>query len=226
MHFLVISDIHANTAYIDSLADEFEKADGVIFAGDFATETETQKARDVLKLLLDKNDSLFAVVGNCDEPSFVEELEKHDASVQKTFVYRDGLIFTGAGGALHFTGTTPNERDELEMMSDLHLVTEAEESAWDNLVVVVHHPPFDTKLDTISNGMHVGSKEFRAFIQKYSPLVAISGHIHESANVDVLDKTTLINPGSLAEGSYGLLELQKQNGKWKVVKATVESLKK
>lgn len=41
-----------------------------------------------------------------------------------------------------------------------------------------------------------GNKSIRDFIRKYSPKLAISGHLHENAGIkDKLDKTKLVNPG-------------------------------
>lgn len=288
MHFLVLSDIHANMEYFDALESEFAKADAVLFAGDFTNPGEDEKAADVLAALIKKNDALFAVTGNCDKPDFLQELEKRDVSVQGTMVFRDGLFFAGSGGALTFTGTTPNERSEEELLGDLQMVCDrsgeyepypfddedkaqdgessgesvqggatlhddtaataadtdksttpapvtasAQSTAaattdapheWQNLILIIHQPPYDTKVDIIPSGAHVGSKSLRTFIEEYRPLVAVSGHVHESSAIDTLGPTTLINPGSLAEGNYALLEVQKQNGNWKVIKAELKQL--
>lgn len=226
MHFLVISDIHANTEYLDKLDEEFKKADCVLFAGDFTNVNEYEKSKDILNKLLEKNDNLYAVVGNCDESEFTEELDKKGVSVAQSINYRDGLVFCGAGGALKFTGASPNERDEEDLLGDLCVIeNQAQEYGdWQNLILIVHQPPKDTKLDKITAGIHVGSQGFREFIEKYQPLVSISGHVHESFAIDTIGRTTLINPGSLAEGKYALLEVQKQNGEWKVVKAELKDL--
>ena len=36
MRFLVLSDMHDDDVFIHQLKDEFQKADGVLFGGDFA----------------------------------------------------------------------------------------------------------------------------------------------------------------------------------------------
>ena len=245
MHFLVLSDAHADTEYLSKLDDEFKKADAVLFAGDFTNYDEPDKAMPVLKLLEEKSPALYAVLGNCDEPAFIEELEKRDISVQGTMVFRDGLAFAGSGGASKFTGVTPNERTEEELQSDLDMVAEhsaeyeepdedgADASAatpkeasleWNNLIVISHNPPKDTKVDMISNGMHVGSALYRAFLETYQPLLAVSGHVHEAVGVDKIGKTTVINPGALMEGCYAVVDIQKQNGKWAVTTASLKKL--
>ena len=65
----------------------------------------------------------------------------------------------------------------------------------------MHAPPFNTKLDIISSGIHVGSKAIRNFIEKEQPYLTLHGHIHESPKmsgsyVDNIGKTICINLGS------------------------------
>lgn len=81
------------------------------------------------------------------------------------------------------------------------------EEPWNNLIIIAHNPPKDTKLDAVAGGIHVGSPLIRAFIDSKKPLLVVSGHIHESAAIDSLGPTTLVNPGSLADGHYAVAEI-------------------
>lgn len=68
-------------------------------------------------------------------------------------------------------------------------------------VYVIHAPPFNTKLDIITTGAHVGSKAVREFIEKEQPLLTLHGHIHESPQMsgswrDKIGDTICINVGS------------------------------
>jgi len=68
-------------------------------------------------------------------------------------------------------------------------------------IYVIHAPPFNTKLDIIADGTHVGSKALREFIEKQQPFLTLHGHIHESPRisgsfVDRIGKTICINVGS------------------------------
>ncbi len=231
MRFLVLSDIHGDTGYIEMLDDEFAAADAVLFVGDFARDQEPETGLNILNTLVKKHDDIFAVTGNCDDPSFVEELEKLDVSVQGDILFRDGLAFAGSGGALYFTGTTANERTDDELVADLAIVAEQEsvdgmsDSDWNNLILITHQPPFDTGMDRITAGLSTGSKTIRAFIEKHQPLLALSGHIHESYATGTLGKTVLMNPGSLAEGRYGIVEVeQNDDGVWAVTKCELKEL--
>ena len=76
MRFLVLSDIHGEVEKLDKLDCEFQKADGVLFLGDFARFKEPETGLPVFNALLKKHENIYAVLGNCDEPEFLEKLEK------------------------------------------------------------------------------------------------------------------------------------------------------
>ncbi|MEW6195992.1 MAG: metallophosphoesterase [Bacteroidota bacterium] len=62
-----------------------------------------------------------------------------------------------------------------------------------NAVILFHGPPYNTKLDRVSNDgkkfdhipldLHVGSIAIRNFIEKKQPLLTLHGHIHESSRL-------------------------------------------
>lgn len=224
MKFLVISDLHGNLEVLDKMDEIFKQADGVIFAGDFAKFGSEETGLPALEKLCSKHDTIFSVIGNCDNPSFIEETEKRDISVEKQLVMYEGLAFAGSGGGSKFTGTTPNEKSEEELMADFKIITEQGEQEWSNLIAVSHNPPKNTDCDKISGGVHVGSQLFTQFIEQYKPLAVVTGHIHESVGICKVGATTVINPGALLEEKYAWLEVAKENGEWKVVSAELKSL--
>lgn len=224
MKFLVISDIHGNIENIEKLENEFKNADAVLFAGDFAEFGKEETGLPALKALCKKHETIFSVIGNCDKPEFLEELEKADISVQKQLVMHEGLAFAGAGGGTIFTKTTANERTEEDILSDFKIIEEQGDIEWDNLVAIMHNPPKDTDCDAIPGGIHVGSQALRDFIEKYKPLAVITGHIHESAAICKVGDTTVINPGAVLEGKYALMTAEKKDGKWSITSAELKSL--
>jgi uncharacterized protein len=232
MKILIASDGHGVTGPLEKLREAAVDCDVVLYGGDFAALGAPDTGKPFLERLAKVHDRIFSVIGNCDEPGFTEDLDSYDMSIQGSLSYFSGLVLSGSGGASKFTGETPNERDDEELADDLALVaesvpegTEIGAEGWDNLVLVVHNPPANTKLDMITNGAHVGSPLIRSFIERYKPLLAVSGHIHESFAVDALGPTTLVNPGSLAEGRYAVVELS-GGGKepWKVASVSLRTL--
>ena len=94
----------------------------------------------------------------------------------------------------------------------------------------LHVPPIQTAIDTapvvdenlspvIQGGSILmgpaGSQAVRNVIQRYQPLLALHGHIHESRGTVKIGKTVCINPGSAyGEGVLhgALFELDKRKG--------------
>lgn len=77
-------------------------------------------------------------------------------------------------------------------------------------IYVTHTPPYDTALDIIFDGRHVGSKPLRSFIEKTQPPLTLHGHIHESPSrsgriFDKIGNTICINPGDSTGGLKALL---------------------
>lgn len=226
MKFLVISDIHGNLENIEKLDEQFKKADAVLFGGDFALFEHEETGKPVLDALLKKHENIFCVLGNCDSPDFISDIENSDVCVQGCLTFHEGIALCGAGGGTKFTGTTPYERDEEEIVSDFDVVENSSEECadsdghWSNLVLIMHNPPKEVKCDALPNGIHVGSEMLRAYIEKRTPFLVVTGHIHEAAGIDEIGKSTVINPGSLAEGKYGWVEASSDSeGNWKVEKA-------
>jgi Icc-related predicted phosphoesterase len=112
---------------------------------------------------------------------------------------------------------SPREVDDErlgEMIDELAGQVRSMETAIFNL----HVPPYDSTLDLaprldaelniqMSGGnpemIPVGSAAVRTAIEKYQPLLALHGHIHESKGARKIGRTLCINPGS----SYGLGQL-------------------
>ncbi len=226
MRFLLLSDMHGDTAVMDKLADEFAKADAVLFGGDFAKFGHAETGLPALETLVKKHETVYAVIGNCDEPDFLSEIEGADISVQNGMVFHDGLVFAGSGGGTKFSGDTPFERTEEEIVADYDILKQSasqcadENGRWNNLVLIMHNPPKDTACDMIPGGIHVGSAALRAVIEDMQPLLVLTGHIHESAGIDTVGRTTVVNPGALFEGKYAVAEAaQSADGTWSIVKA-------
>jgi len=66
------------------------------------------------------------------------------------------------------------------------------------IILITHGPPYKTKLDYIDYlKEYVGCKSYTTFIKKYKPILALSGHIHETfGKKDKTGQTEIINPGA------------------------------
>lgn len=230
MKILIISDAHGNVENIEKLSEQAKNADLVLFGGDFAKFNCPETGKPALEALVKNSDSVFAVLGNCDEPDFISEIEDADICVQKSMVFKDGLVIAGSGGGSKFSGDTPFERTEEELVQDFDVIKNSlsqiadDDGKCSSLVLIMHNPPKDTKTDVIPGDIHVGSQKLREFIEITQPVLVVTGHIHESAGIDKIGDSTVINPGALMEGKYALAELEKTDEKWVVKSAELRSL--
>lgn len=224
MKILVISDLHAHNEVLDKLDSQFKEADAVVFAGDFAECFKPETGKGALEALVSKHENIFAVLGNCDNEDFLEDIENQDVSVEKSLVFHEGLAFAGSGGGTKFTGKTEFERTEAEVMSDFEIVNNSVEqsgdkSLWNSLILISHNPPVGKNIDSFDGGEHhAGSQKFTDYINENQPLAVVCGHIHEGTGIEKFGETVVINPGSLGEqGSYVWLNVEKDGENWKVV---------
>ena len=227
---MVISDLHGNSENLDKLDNIYSDVDGILCAGDFSEDGKPETGKQVLDKLVSKHEYIFSVIGNCDEPEFIGEIESQDVSVQKGLVFHNGLAIAGSGGASIFTNTTANERTEEDLITDFEIVQNSAQSCidkdgrWNNLILISHNPPKGKKCDSPAQEVHAGSQLLTDLIVDYSPLLVVTGHIHEGVSIEQIGKSTVINPGSLAEGKYGIVELNSIDNQWKIQNIELKTL--
>jgi hypothetical protein len=205
MEILVISDIHGRLERLSLIRDEIADADVVVLTGDITNFGGREAAREILKPLLNLSKQLFAVPGNCDLQEVNELIKELKVSLHSRSSVVEGVGFFGAGGSNPTPFATPQEYREEHLIEML-------ESGYSGIkdlstkVMVTHAPPFGTKLDLTSAGVHAGSRAVKEFIKKMKPEVALCGHIHEARGVAKVASTTVVNPGAFHMG-YAIIEL-------------------
>jgi len=151
--------------------------------------------RDIEWILNVLSVPVFSVPGNHDEVgSFI------GTDVDKTKTSFRGISIFGIGGSGPEKFGFPYEWSE-EDIGKLE-IPEVD-------IIVSHTPPKNSLLDQLPNGMHVGSRSIRDIAQKGNG-VLISGHIHESVNVQRINNRLCYNAGSLGppygRTQYGIIE--------------------
>ncbi len=219
MKIVAITDVHGNWASLKRFLRKIRsnEVDLVIVAGDLSFYGDLNEALGVLSVL-SKRYRVFFVPGNCDSPSLLN-VEKYGNSenLHGKIVDYNGAIFAGIGGSNPTPFNTPIEFMEYEIKNVLLKIRE--KLGGRSLDVFVSHPPpYNTKLDVISTGEHVGSLEVRQFVENIKPKLCICGHIHEASGIDNIGETILVNPGPLAHGNYSVIELKKHNVNVKILK--------
>jgi len=206
MKIIAIPDFHGSTKGINSIATELSNADVVLLAGDLTHFGNEKDAARIVEEVRQYANTIYAVPGNCDYAGVNQYLVEQGIGLHGKGIVIDGVAFVGVGGSLPAPGGTPTEYSETELQE---FMDRAIEDVPDDsqLILMAHQPPVDTKIDRITNGMHVGSKAVREFIEKHQPLICFSGHIHEGVGIDSIGKTKLVNPGPFRSGGYAYAEI-------------------
>ena len=195
MKILAASDIHGDIKAAESLAKRAkkEKADLIILAGDLSVFGNGLEG--LLKPFKDANKKVAIIPGNHDSEADIFMLKKRYPDTiydLHGYSFKMGDIgFFGCGLA----NIGPNELSEEEIKARIQASYNYIKSA-KKKVMVVHVPPYNTKLDTLGKNMKIGSTAVREMIEKTKPDTCICGHIHETFSLeDKLGNTRVINAG-------------------------------
>jgi hypothetical protein len=189
MKVLIFSDTHGDLRSLERIIAQ--PADVYIANGDLSNFAKgLDRCGEILKPL---GERLWVLPGN------------HETHQQtKTFCEKSGFIdfhrqlrkignsnWAGLGYSNVTPFKTPGEYSEPEISTAL--------AAFDGVLqlhLVVHFPPFDTKLDEYAPGRHAGSPALRDWVLRENPVDLFCGHIHETAGMtDLLGVTKCFNVG-------------------------------
>ncbi|MBX7086604.1 MAG: metallophosphoesterase [Leptospirales bacterium] len=111
----------------------------------------------------------------------------------------DRLTIAGYGGAPVATSGIPEKLSVVfhERIIDGVLYSEPE-NFFDDIVpdiCVIHNPAYGF-FDRIPSMGHVGSQGLRNYLDDHSPLLAVSGHVHEDYGIAKKNGTILLNPSN------------------------------
>lgn len=199
MNVLCVSDLHVEEECLKYLAAFIAKhaPDLVLVAGDFTDFGPVSFAEEVLDSI---EAPVLAVAGNCDPKAVSELLEERGVSLHLRKRDFGGFSFVGFDGSITCPTKTPNEHADEEFLQLRGLVES-------NTILLTHQPPFNTKADVVSSGLHVGSRALRKVIEEKQPLACVCGHIHEAKGIDAIGATKILKVEPLMRGKALLLEL-------------------
>ena len=168
--------------------------------------------------LAESGTKCFVIGGNDDEPEVLELLK--NANTQslvfcegKEVQIDDHHTMISVGFSNRTPWKTPREIDDDDLGGMIEGLAEGVADA-ERAIFNIHVPPVDSTLDTcpmldwstspptqiVKAGQVVlhgaGSKAVRRAIETHQPLLSLHGHIHESAGVVKIGRTTSVNPGS------------------------------
>ncbi len=201
MKIISFGDVHMATRNLERMGEVMRDCDLVIVSGDLTNFGGPDDARKVLTDVRRSCSSVLAVPGNLDRLEVIPFLEEDGVALHGKGLTIDGIGIFGCGGSNVTPFGTPMELSEDEIYATLRAGYAAVRDVRP-LLMICHTPPYDTKCDRIMSGKPVGSTAARRFIEEVKPEVCISGHIHESAGVDVIGPTKILNAGPFKGGGY------------------------
>jgi uncharacterized protein len=193
LKILLFSDVHGDLRALERIVAQ--PADVYIAAGDLATFGRgLDRCGEALKPL---GERLWVLPGNhethsdthsmCQRYGFID----FHRQVRGLESRRGPTNWAGLGYSNITPFNTPGEYTEEEIAGAL--------AAFDGLrplYLVVHFPPFNTRLDEFAPGKHAGSPALRAWIEQNQPVFLFCGHIHETAGChESLGATQCFNVG-------------------------------
>jgi uncharacterized protein len=201
MKIVSFGDVHMATRNLARMDTVMRDTDLVIVSGDLTNFGGVDDARMVIGEVRRACPKVLALAGNLDRAEVFPFLEREGISLHGIGTMVDGVGIFGCGGSNLTPLKTPSEFPEEEIYETLRRGYQQVRGA-KPLLMVCHTPPFDTRCDRILSGKPVGSTAARKFIEEVKPDVCISGHIHESAGVDSIGPTRVLNAGPFKSGGY------------------------
>jgi Icc-related predicted phosphoesterase len=201
MKIVSFGDVHMATRNLDRMGDVLRDTDLIIVSGDLTNFGGIEDARKVIGEVRRVCGHVLALPGNLDRREVTPFLEQEGLALHGRGLATDGIAIFGCGGSNITPFNTPTELSEQEIYETL---MRGYDQVRDQrpLLMICHAPPYQTKCDRIVGGRAVGSPSARRFIEEIQPDVCISGHIHESAGVDTIGRTTILNAGPFKDGGY------------------------
>lgn len=154
----------------------------------------------------------FVMPGNDDPLSVGEAIERSEGveSCEGSVVEFDGYSMISLGYSNPTPFDSPRELSEDEIYQRVQKMVECVPDL-SRCIFNLHPPPYNSELDTAPvlddnltvvmagsepKTMPVGSTAVREAIEEFQPLLALHGHVHESAGATRIGRTLCINPGS------------------------------
>ena len=206
MKIVSFGDVHMATRNLARMDEVMRDTDLIIVSGDLTNFGGSDDAGKVIGAVRRACGRVLALPGNLDQSEVIPFLEREGVALHGRGVVVDGVAIFGCGGSNITPFNSPTEFSEGEIYETL-VRGYAEVRDARPLLMVCHTPPFETRCDRIAGGRAVGSTAARRFIEEIKPDVCISGHIHESAGVDTIGPTTILNAGPFKDGGYIVVRL-------------------
>ncbi len=189
-------------------------------------EQDIEKLRIFYRKLGNIGSEIVAIPGNMDAPKEIvsdcyniltDEFKNLHFIHEKTLKIGD-YTFIGYGGGIqtkkeeYFVYDTSKE-DMENRLEPLFKKTQNE-----RIIFVTHTPPLADRID-LDGEKHRGSEYLTNIISRYQPHLVLCGHAHKARTMEMIGKSTIINPGAFKDGNFTFVLI---NGEIKVIFETLD----
>lgn len=189
MKILAFADMHGSKKALKEIKRKAKQADIIVCCGDITVFAIDQKK--IVKELDELGKKVLIFHGNHELERELKEDCKNTKNVKfmhRALLRKNGVVFLGWGG-----GGFALKDKRFEKWSK---TAEKRIRKGERAVLLLHGPPYGTKMDELTKDTYCGNKSYTAWIKKKQPKLVICGHIHENfERIDKLGKSLLVNPG-------------------------------
>lgn len=199
MKFLVFTDLHQKVSVVDKI-NEMVRRHGAEFVVCLGDVTDLGTCDDAVAILSAIESEVYVIPGNCDPLDFPQAVSAVATDMHGRAVDIGGYRLVGLGGSNITIFQTPFELEEDDITDGL------EGNCEEGMILMTHAPSYGI-LDHIPGGQSVGSPAIRALVDRWHPILAMSGHIHEDFGVVEENGTVFLNPGPARDGRMAVVDI-------------------
>ncbi len=196
---LVLSDVHGKKSSLEEILSRVDKKsiEAILVAGDLTTHGTKKETLEMIEML--SFTGLFCVPGNMDSIEALRAMNESGCSLHCKMQEFDGKEFAGMGGGLEGQAGSI-------IFSEQEIREKLFQVAKNCDVLVTHLPPKNSSLD-LAGASHIGSSAVRESIEENKPVLAASGHAHESRGIEWVNETLCVNPGPAKLGCAAIVKI-------------------
>ncbi len=197
MKLLALSDLHGDYSHVEAICEKAGQFDAVLIAGDITNFGPDEHALELFGMF---REPVFAVPGNCDNPSILKVLDESAINLHNSLYTCGGLTFLGLGGSNPTPFNTPFELSEKKIGEYVGTLL----TGLNGRIVLLSHAPPRNTTDRLPRG-NAGSEALARFLGRIDLIVC--GHIHEARGHVNVNGTLVVNPGTGSKGQAALINV-------------------
>jgi hypothetical protein len=189
MKILAVVDTHGSRKAMQEIKKKAKEADIIACCGDITVFGIEQEK--IMKEWDSMGKDVLMLHGNHELESELREQcskSKNIKFMHRALLRRNKTVFVGYGG-----GGFAIRDEKFERWSK---IVGKKIKRGEKIVLLLHGPPYGTKVDELTKGTYCGNKSYTEWIKKMKPELVVCGHIHENfLRKARIGKSLVVNPG-------------------------------